>query len=67
MIVWALLVTFADHSKISLYKTEAECKKYLPIAIEEFKKDKTVKEISCVKGNLDQDVEKEGDSSEVNI
>jgi hypothetical protein len=51
---WFLVVTFFSHmdSKVAVYKTEADCRAAMPVAIAQFRKDPDVASITCTVGKL---------------
>jgi len=51
---WFLVVTFFSNmdAKVSVYKTESDCKAAMPVAIAQFRKDPDVASITCTEGKL---------------
>lgn len=57
MNAWFLVILFAstDDAKIAVFKSESDCKLYLPVMVQQNEKNPDVKSIECVPGTLTKD------------
>lgn len=54
MNAWFLVILFAstNDAKIAVFKSESDCKLYLPVIVQQNEKNPDVKSIECIFGTL---------------